>query len=112
MIKAMRNFLRIRLIKKAKIAKAVRFAKTTLKERAMNEWCNQVATMKRIRGDQLLWQAHTSNSEFFSVSVKVGATLDYKQNRPVTQQTHFLLPSKGQTIMSHRGDCKEDGEAA
>ena len=47
----MRNFLRIRLIKKAKIAKAVRFAKTTLKERAMNEWCNQVATMKRIRGD-------------------------------------------------------------
>ena len=63
--------------------------------------------MKRIRGDQLLWQAHTTNSEFFSVSVKVGATLDYKRDRPVTQQTHFLLPDKGELI-----DLPNPGPAA
>ena len=50
--------------------------------------------MNRIRGDKLLWQAHTSNSEFFSVSVKVGATLDYKTTTPSLEQTHFYLPNK------------------
>ena len=52
---ALRNHMRKRLIKKAKIVKSVRFAQLKLKERAMQEWTCQVATMKRIRGDQLLW---------------------------------------------------------
>ena len=73
------------LVKKAKCVKAIKFAHLMLERRAMAEWNHQVATMKRIRGDKLLWQAHTQNSEFFSVSVRVGAVLDYKQDMPVMQ---------------------------
>ena len=68
-----------RQVKKAKLAKAARFARSKLKQNALRQWAHQVAAMKRIRGDKLLWQAHTSNSDFFSVSVKVGSTMDYKQ---------------------------------
>ena len=88
---ALMNHVRHSLVKKAKVVKAIKFGQSKLIGRAMIEWGRQVAAMKRIRGDKLLWQAHTQNSEFFSVSVRVGAVLDYKQDRPVLQQKHFLL---------------------
>ena len=60
--------------------------------------------MKKIRGDKLLWQAHTTDQEFFSVSVKVGAVLDYKSKMPVLKQHHFLLPQPSGAIVEREDD--------
>lgn len=48
--------------------------------------------MNRIKGDKLLWQAHTTDSEFFSVSVKVAATMENKRTMPGARTHHILLP--------------------
>ena len=48
--------------------------------------------MQRIKGDKLLWQAHTTENQFFSVSVKVAATMENKRTVPGARTHHILLP--------------------
>lgn len=48
--------------------------------------------MKRIKGDKLLWQAHTSDNEFFSVSVKVSTKMENTRTLPGPRTHHFMLP--------------------
>mmetsp|Transcript_24756 Transcript_24756/g.30941 ORF Transcript_24756/g.30941 Transcript_24756/m.30941 type:complete len:85 (+) Transcript_24756:313-567(+) len=84
--------MRHSLIKKSKLKKAERFALQKLRENALLTWREQVETIKRIKCDKLLWQAHTSNSEFFSVSVKVAATMENKRMFAGARTQHFYLP--------------------
>ena len=111
MLDALVSHMQRSLVKKAKLNKAKSFADHKSKSHALTLWQNQVAAMKRIRGDKLLWQAHTSQSEFFTVSVKVGAVLDYKQSNPVMQQRHFLIKESVLATPRSDVDVEQDKEA-
>ena len=95
-LKALSKYMQHSLCKKAKIAKANRFARHKLQQAALTDWRTTVAMIKRIKGDKLLWQAHSSNNEFFSVSVKVAATMENKRMFAGTRTHHFYLPQPEQ----------------
>ena len=97
------------LVKKAKVNKAKKFASLKHKYSAFAEWRFQVTAMKRIRGDKLLWQAHSTNSQFFTVSVKVGATVDYKRSHPVARQHHLLVPQTDNTDVAVASSGEQQG---
>ena len=91
-VKALGSYMQYSLIKKARLAKAKRFARQKLQQNALSDWRAQVAMIKRIKGDKLLWQAHSTSNEFFSVSVKVAATMENKRMFAGTRAHHFYLP--------------------
>ena len=72
-IKCLEENKQQRLTKKAKVAKAEQMCRRQLQSQAFQRLSGYYRTRRTIRSDKLLWQAATTNEEFFKVGVTVGS---------------------------------------
>jgi hypothetical protein len=56
--------------------KAEALAKRMKQQQVYEGWKRNMLEMKRIRSDRILWQAHTTNDEFFAVGITMSSQMN------------------------------------